>query len=57
MKLKPEKQKIDCRGCATGSVSRSDHAAGKVFCSTYYENFRRVTRGEKLQDANQKVFR
>jgi hypothetical protein len=57
MKLQADKKKIDCRGCATGSVSRADHAAGKVFCSTCYENFRRVTRGEKLLDANQRVFR
>lgn len=57
MTMKPEKQKADCRGCATGSISVAAKAKGKVFCSTCNENFRRVIRGDKLQDANQKVFR
>lgn len=57
MNPRPEKQKTDCRGCATGSVSIIDYAKGKVFCSTCDENFKRIIRGEKLHDANQKVAR
>jgi hypothetical protein len=57
MTFKPEKRRADCFGCATGSVSLADRAAGKVFCSTCYENFRRVILGEKLLDANQRVRR
>ncbi len=57
MKLKPEKQQADCKGCATGSVSAGDRAQGKVFCSTCYENFQRIIRGELLLEANQKVMR
>jgi hypothetical protein len=57
MKLKPEKQRADCSGCATGSVSAAAKAKGKVFCSVCDDNFKRVIRGDKLQDANAKVFR
>jgi len=57
MKLKPEKQRADCSGCATGSVSAAAKAKGKVFCSVCDDNFKRIIRGDKLQDANQKVFR
>jgi hypothetical protein len=57
MKLQADKKKIDCRGCATGCVTAADYARGKFFCSTCYENFLRLTRGELLLDANPKVMR
>jgi len=55
MTFKPERQKLDCQGCITGSLTVEEARRGAKYCAPCRDNIKRLLRSERLLDANERV--